>query len=209
MLQRAGSYANGGRMPSADAAFILQAIGRVPHAGATVTEAGGTVVIDVPVLAHDTTPDTGSIVTVAQDTGGPVAQATSAPGGSWASGRLVTRNGITLVDNGSALHDDVSEIPSRRNLAVFKPADTIREVWVQDARGEWVPRGRCDTDPPMPGHTPQAPTVAVEPALPVPVVNREIGALTPRPSPTQVRADAARLLREAVASGRWASQTVN
>ena len=209
MLQRAGSYANGGRMPSADAAFILQAIGRVPQAGATVTEAGPSVVIDVPVLAHDTTADTGSIVAVAQDPGGPVAQATSAPGGSWASGRLVTRNGITLVDNGSALHDDVSEIPSRRNRDVFKPADTKWEVWVQDIRGEWVPRDRRDSDPPLPGQAAPAPTVAVAPALPVPVVNREIGALTPRPSSEQVRADAARLLREAVASGRWASQTVN
>ena len=201
MLQRAASYANGGRMPSADAAFILSAIGRTAQAGGTVTEAGASVVIDVPVLAGDTTADTGSIVTVAQ--------ATSAPGGSWASGRLVTRNGITLVDNGSALHDATSEIPSRRNRDVFKPADTIREVWVQDARGEWVPRDRRDSDPPLPGHTPQAPTVAVAPALPVPVVNREIGALTPRPSPEQARADAARLMREAVASGRWASQTVN
>ena len=210
MLQRAASYSNGGRMPAADAAFILSAIGRTAQAGATVTEAGPSVVIDVPVLAGDTTPDTGSIVAVAQVPGGPVAQATSAPGGSWASGRLVTRNGITLVDNGSRLDDFISEMQSRRNLAnraVFKPADTIREVWVQDARGEWVPRGRCDTDPPMPGHTPQAPTVAVEPALPVPVVNREIGALAPRPSPKQVRADAARRMREAVASGRWASQT--
>jgi len=194
-------------MPGADAAFVLQAIGRTAQAGGTVTEAGASVVIDVPVLAGDTTPDTGSIVAVAQVPGGPVAQATSAPGGSWASGRLVTRNGITLVDNGSVLYDRISEMLPRRNLAVFKPADTIREVWVQDARGEWVPRGRCDTDPPMPGHTPQAPTVAVEPALPVPVVNREIGALAPRPSPKQVRADAARRMREAVASGRWASQT--
>ena len=207
MLQRAGSYANGGRMPSADAAFILQAIGRVPQAGATVTEAGPSVVIEVPVLGGDTTADRAPIVTVAQVTGGPEAQDPGAPGGSWASGRLVTRNGITLVDNGSELHDATSAVPSRRNRDVFKPADTPWEVWVQDARGEWVPRDRRETDPPLPGQAAPAPTVAMAPALPVPVVNREIGALAPRPSPEQVREDAARLMRAAVASGRWASQT--
>jgi len=188
-------------MPGADAAFVLQAIGRTAQAGGTVTEAGASVVIDVPGLAGDTTPDTGSIVTVAQDP--------SAPGGSWASGRLVTRNGITLVDNGSTLDDAISAMPLRRNLALFKPADTIREVWVQDMFGEWVPRDRRDTDPPLPGETAPAPSVAVAPAMPVPVVNREIGAFAPRPSPEKVRAEAARVLREAVASGRWASQTVN
>jgi len=201
MLQRAASYVNAGRMPAADAGFILSAIGRTGQTDATVTETGPSVVIDVPGLAGDTTPDTGSIVTVAQDP--------SAPGGSWASGRLVTRNGITLVDNGSTLDDAMSAMPLRRNLAFFKPADTIRQVWVQDMFGEWVPRDRRDTDPPLPGETAPAPSVAVAPAMPVPVVNREIGAFAPRPSPEKVRAEAARVLREAVASGRWASQTVN